>query len=1063
MALALLLLLALLEAQAPLWSQAIQQNSPAETAKSPDPNGLVIEKYDTVVLFQADGTGERTRTLVARVESEAAVRQLGVLAFSFNSSVERLTVDYVRVRKSDGSTVETPASNFQETPSPATASAPMYSDVRAMQIPVRSLGVGDQLEYRVRWTQTKDDIPNEFWYAHDFITDGTVKQETLSIDVPAGQYVKVASPGIEPKITEQNSRKMYFWSSSHAATDKEKQETNASVQKKPAHSVEITTLKSWQEIGRWYAALAGPMAAVTPAIQAKAAELTRGVATTAEKERAIYDYVSTKFRYVSIALGDARYQPHAADEVLANLYGDCKDKDTLLRALLKAAGIDAWPALIGADIPFDANIPSLAAFNHVITFVPGPDGKSVWLDTTPEVAPFGVIVKSLRDKQALVIPASGAPRLMTTPPDAAISSTERFQVKGTLSAEGTLTGHIEVTETGDNDLVLRTVFHQLNPAQWELAVQQMSYNMGFAGKVSAIDISNPQDTSKPFRMAWDYTREKYSDWAELQITPPFPPTGLPGPETKPSEPVEMEGTSDSNYDATITLPAGYSVEIPGPVRASNDAVEYECRYSVTGSVLTAHRAIRIKKDRVAVEEWPEYRKTQMAVNDSIGHFIRLSHTGGPTQVSVVADNPEAAALVASALDDLRRGEMNTGRDALEQAQRLNAKQQGLWAAWATFYGMNNNVDKAIESLRQEVGNHPDELPVYRALARAARYYKRDAEEEAAWRGLLKVSPTDPEASMGLSAILIRQKRFDDALTATQKALDASPQDITLQTVREEALLRAGRKTEGVAMAREIAAHSPSAAQLNDVAWFLADTQAEGSLAREYAGRAVAQMEDGLKDVRLSRLEQEQIRKEASLGAAWDTLAWALFDAGEYRAAEKYAEASWKLTQRGGAGDHLGQIYEKEGRRKDAIAVWTLALSADSHLEGAKERLDKASPPRIIAKDKKMTTLQLGPPHIGDAEALGKMRTVGLPGFVRTQGTAEFFVLLSPKGVEDAEFISGDEALRAAKEALMRGKFDQPFPDNGPEKIARRGIVSCSQYTAPNCQFTMLLLSNTTVQ
>ena len=69
-----------------------------------------------------------------------------------------------------------------------------------------------------------------------------------------------------------------------------------------------------------------PKPAVTPAIQAKASELARGRATAAEKERAIYDYVSTGFQYVSISLGDARYQPHAADEVLSNLYGDCKDK-----------------------------------------------------------------------------------------------------------------------------------------------------------------------------------------------------------------------------------------------------------------------------------------------------------------------------------------------------------------------------------------------------------------------------------------------------------------------------------------------------------------------------------------------------------------------------------------------------------------------------------------------------------------------------------------------------------------------------------------------------------------
>src|ERR1700753_1907305 len=144
-----LIFLALVGAPGPLRCQT------PSAARSQDPDGIIIEKFDTVVRFESNGTGERTRTVAARLESDAAVRQLGVLAFSFSSRGEQFSVDYVRVRKQDGATVETPPANFQETLSPVTQAAPMYSDVRALQIPVRSLAVGDTLEYRVHWTQTK--------------------------------------------------------------------------------------------------------------------------------------------------------------------------------------------------------------------------------------------------------------------------------------------------------------------------------------------------------------------------------------------------------------------------------------------------------------------------------------------------------------------------------------------------------------------------------------------------------------------------------------------------------------------------------------------------------------------------------------------------------------------------------------------------------------------------------------------------------------------------------------------------------------------------------------------
>ena len=52
-------------------------------------------------------------------------------------------------------------------------------------------------------------------------------------------------------------------------------------------------------------------------------------------------------RYIGVAFGIGRYQPHSAETVLDNQYGDCKDKHTLLAAMLKAAGYEAWPALIG--------------------------------------------------------------------------------------------------------------------------------------------------------------------------------------------------------------------------------------------------------------------------------------------------------------------------------------------------------------------------------------------------------------------------------------------------------------------------------------------------------------------------------------------------------------------------------------------------------------------------------------------------------------------------------------------------------------------------------------------
>jgi hypothetical protein len=52
----------------------------------------------------------------------------------------------------------------------------------------------------------------------------------------------------------------------------------------------------------------------SPEVIAKAEELTKVLADDDAKLRAIYNYVSLRYRYVAIAFGIGRYQPHASKE-----------------------------------------------------------------------------------------------------------------------------------------------------------------------------------------------------------------------------------------------------------------------------------------------------------------------------------------------------------------------------------------------------------------------------------------------------------------------------------------------------------------------------------------------------------------------------------------------------------------------------------------------------------------------------------------------------------------------------------------------------------------------------
>src|SRR5205085_7539427 len=138
------------------------------------------------------------------------------------------------------------------------------------------------------------------------------------------------------------------------------------------------TVKShtnWRDVGAWYGSLAAPRLAMTPDIARKTAELVAGASTPGSKIEALAAFVQRQIRYVAIPIGIGSHQPHAAADVLSNRYGDCKDKATLLKAMLKQVGIDSYYLLVHSERgSVNPEFASVLNFNHVILAIREPAG-----------------------------------------------------------------------------------------------------------------------------------------------------------------------------------------------------------------------------------------------------------------------------------------------------------------------------------------------------------------------------------------------------------------------------------------------------------------------------------------------------------------------------------------------------------------------------------------------------------------------------------------------------------------------------------------------------------------
>lgn len=1026
--------------------------SARQTAPTHDYSGeaAVLEQLHSQFTFESNGTGRRQMDVRVRVQSEAGVQRFGQLRFGYNAANERVEIAHVRVRKADGSVVATPGEGVQDLSSPVQQVAPIYTDFRQKHVTVQGLRPGDTLEFSVVTQIHTALAPGQFWAEHHFEEHSIVLDERLEIDVPLDRAVTVKTrPGFEPSITEAHGRRLYAWKHSHLepATKNKDADTDApepAADEPPPAAVRATTFQTWEEVGEWYAALESPQRVPTPEIRRKAAELVAGRTTDIAKLEAVYEFVATSFRYVSLSLGAGRYQPRAAGDVLREQYGDCKDKHTLLASLVEAAGLKASAVLINSAQKLDPSFPSPSQFDHVITRAVA-DGQEVWLDTTTEVAPFRLIMPTLRNKQALLV-ETGAAKLVTTPADPPMKSFMTQVVDATLGDGGKLEARVRMTFRGDTELVMRTMFRSLPASAWKEVFEGMVKAWGLSGDVSDWKVSDPAATSEPFDVDFKVAAGRFASWTSKRITIPLPMAVnlVPAAAEDDSQAVKLGAApNEMSYSLQLRLPADVTVRAPLPVAISRDYAAYRATYSVSGSTLSADRVVSIRKSEVPPDRGQDYAAFARVAGADANQTLALE-TSAPIAAAAPAADLNAAELHRRGHQALEAGNYAEAVALLKRVVEREPKDKLAWNNLGRAHMGLRELDAAIAAYRQQIEVNPYDAYAYNNLGRAYMVQQKFAEAETAFLKQLEVNPLDQYVPANLGALYLERRQYEQAVPQFEKAITLRPDSAWLHVQLGTAQLHLKHEGEAMAAFEKAIELSPTPTMWNDVGYALAESGAQLDRALRYAESAVSSMTAASRNLDVARADGAAFGVVRSLAAYWDTLGWVYVARGDLNRALPYVEASWRLAQHAEVGDHLAQIYEKLGRRDDAIRTYAQALTAERPSDQIRERLVRLAGPggdvdRLVEQER---------------ESLRKDRTVTVPVSGAARGTAEFVVLLAPpSAVEAVRFVSGDEALRPLGDALVKASVGRMFPDDTGAKIMRRGVLVCSSQTA--CALTLV--------
>jgi tetratricopeptide (TPR) repeat protein len=491
----------------------------------------------------------------------------------------------------------------------------------------------------------------------------------------------------------------------------------------------------------------------------------------------------------------------------------------------------------------------------------------------------------------------------------------------------------------------------------------------------------------------------------------------------------------ADYKAAIQLPPNSSPQLPPSIHLNESFAEYTATYSFSDGVLHAERRLETKARELEPGQVLPYRTFTKAIVDDENRYIPLSGGG----VGLAADvsgiieraiDPEARDLYEQGLQAWQLHNWQAASDAFQRAVDKDPKFAQAWIGLGMLHA-GTQPAKAIEELHKAVALEPNQTMPYQALTSLLISQHRQEDALASWKQLENAAPQNPDAREHIAAILMVLKRYSEAAPEWETAVRLEPGKSVLLVALGEAYARAGNKERALSTFEKALKNEPSANELNGIAYALADTSLQLDDALNYAERAVRIEEGETVEIDLNDLNLKEIGTVQALAAYWDTLGWVHFRLGHIDQAEKYIKAAWLVAQSPVVGDHLGQIYEKEGKRQEAIKAYSNTLATHHAPDGTKARLDALHPGDAATG---WGVLELQNTRITDVEVSPKPKK---------HVSAEFFILLAPgPRVAAVKFLNDDDEFPGAKEALKAAKFEMSFPDDDPAQILRRGFIDC---------------------
>ena len=349
----------------------------------PIPANTLI-RFDESVQLAVDFTSTSSEHVELRANNEAGVTPAGRLSLSYDASRQDVEIVEAYTLKADGRKLPVePSAIFDQAPQGV---GQMILSTREKIVIFPQFSVGDTAVRTVRIITRKPHFPGQFTFSKSFPHAASFNDVQVAVTAPKAMRLYVETHDVEFQKSDDGPNTVYRWHYSAPVPTADDVVAISPLSHRPRFF--MSSFKDYGAVGAAYAALTADKIVVTPKIAALADEITKGEGSHLQQAQEIYEWVASHIRYVGIELGQGGFVPHDAEAILTNAYGDCKDHDAILQALLKAKGIAAQSVLINTGNEYTFPTVATLMFNHAITWLPE---FKLYVDSTAATAPFGVL------------------------------------------------------------------------------------------------------------------------------------------------------------------------------------------------------------------------------------------------------------------------------------------------------------------------------------------------------------------------------------------------------------------------------------------------------------------------------------------------------------------------------------------------------------------------------------------------------------------------------------------------------------------------------------------------